>query len=66
MRYNCFGYSVISIGFWAQEVVCNQVIELGQVLDKFCIWVELSIQRRLCPILVKNVGSPDIHEYSTG
>ena len=26
MRYNCFGYSVISIGFWAQEAVCNQVI----------------------------------------
>ena len=29
MRYNCFGYSVISIGFWAQEVVCNQVIDVG-------------------------------------
>ena len=37
-----------------------------QVLDKFCIWVELPIQRRLCPIFVKNVGSPDIHEYSAG
>ena len=31
MRYNCFGYSVISIGFWAQEAVCNQVMMLGQV-----------------------------------
>ena len=29
MRYNCFGYSVISIGFWAQEAVCNQVIDVG-------------------------------------
>ena len=29
MRYNCFGYSVISIGFWAQEAVCNQVIDIG-------------------------------------
>ena len=28
MRYNCFGYSVISIGFWAQEAVCNQVIDV--------------------------------------
>ena len=40
---------------------------LGQVnagLYKFCIWVELPVQRRLCPIFVKNVGSPDIHEYS--
>ena len=37
-----------------------------QVLDKFCIWVELPVQRRLCPIFVKNVGSPDIHEYSAG
>ena len=29
MRYICFGYSVISIGFWAQEVVYNQVIDVG-------------------------------------
>ena len=24
-----------------------------QVLDKFCIWVELPVHRRLCPIFVK-------------
>ena len=29
-------------------------------------WVELPVQRRLCPIFVKNVGSPNIHEYSVG
>ena len=29
----------------------------------FCIWVELSVQRRLCPIFVRNIGSPDIPEY---
>ena len=29
-------------------------------------WLELPVQRRLCPIFVKNVGSPDIHEYSAG
>ena len=34
MRYNCFGYSVISIGFWAQEVVCNQVIDVGTAFMK--------------------------------
>ena len=42
---------------------------LGQVnvgLYKYCIWVELPVQMKLCPILVKNVGSPDIHEYSAG
>ena len=33
---------------------------------RFCIWVELPAQRRLCPIFVKSVGSPDIHEYSAG
>ena len=39
---------------------------LGQVLCRFCIWVELLVQRRLCPIFVKNVGSPDIHGYFVG
>ena len=33
---------------------------------RFCIWVELSVQRRLCPIFVRNVGSPDIHECFRG
>ena len=33
---------------------------------RFCIWVELPVQRRPFPIFVKNVGSPDIHEYSAG
>ena len=34
--------------------------------DKFCIWVELPVQRRLCPVFVSGVELPDIHEYSTG
>ena len=34
MRYNCFGYSVISIGFLAQEAVCNQVIDVGTCFMK--------------------------------
>ena len=29
-------------------------------------WVELPVQRRLCPVFVSGVGLPDIHEYSTG
>ena len=35
---------------------------LGQVVS----WVELIVQRRLCPIFVSGVGLPDIHEYSAG
>ena len=38
----------------------------GTCIYRFCIWVELPVQRRLCPIFVKNVRSPDIHEYSAG
>ena len=34
----------------------------GTCICRFCIWVELPVQRRLCPIFVRNVGSPDIHE----
>ena len=33
-----------------------------QVIYRLCIWVELPVQRRLCPIFVREVGSPDIHE----
>ena len=33
---------------------------------RFCIWVELLVQRRLYPIFVRNVGSPDIHECFLG
>ena len=35
---------------------------LGQVF----ISVELPVQRRLCPIFVGDVGSPNIHEYFRG
>ena len=30
---------------------------LGQVIYRLCIWVELPVQRRLCPIFVSRVGS---------
>ena len=39
---------------------------LRTVWDRFCIWVELSVQRRLCLIFMNGVGLPDIHEYSPG
>ena len=38
----------------------------GTGICRFCIWVELPVQRRLYLIFVKNVGSPDIHGYSAG
>ena len=34
--------------------------------DRCCIWVELPVQRRLCPIFVRDVGSSDIHECFHG
>ena len=33
----------------------------GTCICRFCIWVELLVQRRLCLIFMRNVGSPDIH-----
>ena len=47
---------------WAQVSVLLMLGLYFTVWDRFCIWVELSVRRRLCPIFVKNVGSPDIHE----
>ena len=41
--------------------ICVILDCLGQV----CIWV-LPVQRRLCPIFVRDVGSPDIHECFRG
>ena len=32
----------------------------------YVLWVELSVQRRLCPIFMNSFGLPDIHEYSAG
>ena len=38
----------------------------GTDICRFCIWVELPVQRRLCSIFVRNVRSPDIHECFRG
>ena len=39
---------------------------LYMVETSYIPWVELPVQRRLCPIFVSGVGLPDIHEYSAG
>ena len=44
------------------ETLCGYWCCLGKVLCRFRIWVELPVQRRLCLIFVRNVGSPDIQE----
>ena len=38
----------------------------GTSICRFCIWVELPVQRRLYSIFVRNVGSSDIHECFRG
>ena len=45
-----FGPCVVVVDYW----------------DRFCIWVELPVQKRFCPIFVSGVGLPDIYDYSTG
>ena len=32
----------------------------------FVPWVELPVQKKLCPIFVSGLGLPDIHGYSVG
>ena len=46
--------------------VIGYIALFGTSICRFSIWVELPIQRRLCPIFVRNVGSSDIHECFRG
>ena len=41
-------------------------VDWDMLYYRCCIWVELPVQRRLCPIFVGDVGSPDIHECFLG
>ena len=43
-------------------MLCTILDCLGQV----CFWVEFPVQRKLCPIFVRDVGSPDIHKCFYG
>ena len=42
---------------------CEVIVNFG---TSYVLWVELPVQRRLCPIFVSGVGLLDIHEYSAG
>ena len=42
---------------------CVVIVNFG---TGYVLWVELPVQRRLCPMFVSSVGLPDIHEYFAG
>ena len=42
------------------------VVVIEKMLGHVVSWVELPVQRRLCPIFLSSVWLPDIHEYSAG
>ena len=52
--------AIILLAFGPCDVIV-QNFGIGYVL-----WVELPVQRRLCPIFMSSVGLPNIHEYSAG
>ena len=56
----------MSIVVWAQVAVLLMYMSYDVVWDRFCIWVELPVQMKLCPIFVNSVGLLGIHEYSAG
>ena len=47
-------------------LACGPDVVIVNCWDRFVPWVELPVQRRLCPIFMSGVGLPDIHEYSVG
>ena len=47
-------------------LACRPCVVIVDYWDRFVPWVELPVQRRLCPIFVSSVGLPDINEYSEG
>ena len=52
--------------YWAKVAVLLMYLDFNVVGTGYVLRVELPVQRRLCPIFVRDVGSPDIHEYSAG
>ena len=47
-------------------LACGPCVVIVICLGQFVPWVELPVQRRLCPIFMSGVGLLDIHEYSAG
>ena len=66
-----FGWDmiIVSIDAGAQEAIFTPFIQCGPCVvvgTGYVLWVELPVQRRLCPIFVSSVGLPNIHKYSAG
>ena len=65
-------YSWIFVGINAGAKVaiillaCRPCVVIVGYWDMIVPWVELPVQRRLCPIFVSGVGLSDIYEYSAG
>ena len=59
-----YSWYVYEYCLWAQVAVFTHIYVILDCLGHVCIWVELPVQRRFCPIFVRDVGSPDIHECS--
>ena len=61
---------IVSIDAGAQVtiilLVCGSCAVIVIVGTGVVPWIELPVQRRLCPIFMSGVGLPDIHDYSTG
>ena len=72
MRYT-FGWNICFVSIDAGAQVAVMLLAFGPCVETlpmvgtgYVLWVELLVQRRLCPIFVNSVGLPDIHEYSMG
>ena len=52
--------------YWAQMAVLLMYLDFDVVGTGYVLRVELPVQRRLCLIFVRDVGSPDIHECFRG
>ena len=50
------------LGIVVYETLYGHCVYWDRLYRGYVSRVELPIQRRLCPIFVRNVGSPDIHE----
>ena len=66
--WNIVGCILMSIDAGAQVAIIllayRPCVVIVDCWDRFVLWVELPVQRRLCPIFVSGVELPDIHEYS--
>ena len=56
----------IDAGAQVTIILLGPCVVIVDYWDRFVHWVELPVQRRLCPIFLSGVGLPDIHEYFAG